>query len=393
MITVLATALGFAAINLFHGYVNNIYSRIIKAAIQGEGLGHLTVYKKGFTTEGKLQPEKYMFSKKELESISGIVGKMAEVKLITPRLDISGIISNGKSSTIFIAQGVIPEDDMTIKGDIIKLSPVKGELLSADESSGILISSGLARMLNLKLGDTAVLLSNTLDGMANALDIKIRGVFNTGRSATNDKVLLLSYRHAQDLYDTMNADRLIVLLNNDSDTDPVMARLSASLKEDGYEVEIKPWYELSDFYKQVKSMFDIIFAFIFLIVFVIVLMSVINTMSMSVMERTREIGTMRALGFKKNTIKALFSVEGALLGLLGSVLGVVFFAVFYFIIQSANITYIPPAASIPVALEIDILPLAMIKILIFMVFLSTIAAFFPAKRASKTKIIDALGHV
>lgn len=393
MITILAIALGFAAINLFQGYVNNTYARLINAAIQGEGLGHLTVYKKGFTTEGKLQPEKYMFSGKEIESISGLVRKMPEVKLITPRLDISGIISNGKSSTIFIAQGLVPEDDLIIRGDIVKLSPVEGELLSGNESSGALISSGLAKMLNLNLGDNAVLLSNTLDGMANALDIKIRGIFNTGRSATNDKVLLLSYRHAQDLYDTMSADRLVLLLNSERDTNPVMAHLKASLKEAGYEVEIKLWYELSDFYRQVKSMFDMIFTFIFSIVFVIVIMSVINTMSMSVMERTREIGTMRALGFKKNSIKALFSIEGALLGLWGSVLGLVFFAAFYSIIQAAHVTYIPPAASIPVALEIDVLPLSMVKNLSFMAFLSAAAAFFPARKASRMRIIDALGHV
>ena len=65
-------------------------------------------------------------------------------------------------------------------------------------------------------------------------------------------------------------------------------------------------------------MFDMIFFFIFTIVLVIVVMSVVNTMSMTVMERTREIGTMRALGFKRAGVKLLFSIEGMLLGFSGA---------------------------------------------------------------------------
>ena len=68
---------------------------------------------------------------------------------------------------------------------------------------------------------------------------------------------------------------------------------------------------------------DMIFMFLFLIVFVIVIMSIVNTMGMAVLERTREIGTLRALGLKRKGVRTLFAMEGALIGFFGSILGLI----------------------------------------------------------------------
>src|SRR5512136_3244465 len=97
LMTVLAIALGYAAINLFQGYVHSTYEGLTNAAIHGEGLGHITIFKKGYLDQGKLHPEKFQFSKKEVERISTIVRKEPDVQLVTPRLSTSGILSNGKN--------------------------------------------------------------------------------------------------------------------------------------------------------------------------------------------------------------------------------------------------------------------------------------------------------
>ena len=158
-------------------------------------------------------------------------------------------------------------------------------------------------------------------------------------------------------------------------------------------MEIKTWAELSVFYKQVKNMFDMIFFFIFSIVLVIVVMSVINTMSMAVMERTREIGTMRALGLKQYGIKLLFTTEGMLLGLLGSLFGSLIFFTVYSLILVTHPTYVPPASSNPVPLRVDLVWPALARNVIFMLVLSMAAAFVPARKSSKMSIVDALGHI
>jgi len=249
-------------------------------------------------------------------------------------------------------------------------------------------------MLNLGKDGSAVIMSNTFSGMANALDVKVRGIFNTGTAATNDKMLLMTYKHAQDLMDFQGAERLTVLLKNgEAGTDEAMANLQSMLAKAGYDVEIKTWYDLSNFYKQVRSMFDMIFLFIFSIVLVIVVMSVINTMSMSVMERTREIGTMRALGIKRYGVKVLFSTEGALLGLLGSCAGAAIFFIVYTVIIAVHPSYTPPGSSMPYPLQIDIVWPSIVRNTSFMLLLSLFAALIPARKSAKMSIVDALGHV
>ena len=394
--TVLAIALGYAAVNLFNGYVHSTYEGIAKAAIHGEGLGHLTIYKQGFLEQGKLHPEKYQFSAGEVERISGLLRGMPDVKLTTPRMSVSGIISNGKNSTIFISQGLVPSEDVKIRGDLTRSSTFLGSYLSDSLPSGVVMGSELAAMLDLKTGSDAVIMSNTYSGMANALDVKVLGIYNTGTAATNDKTLLMTFGHAQNLMDFRGAERIVVLLKNGgtaADAFVAAERARALLSRSGFAVEVKTWAELSSFYKQVKSMFDMIFLFIFSIVLIIVVMSVINTMSMSVMERTREVGTMRALGLKRCGIKMLFSTEGMLLGVLGSVIGAALFFGVYLAITAVGPTYMPPSSSSPVPLRVDIVWPAMCVYLAFMMLLSMGAAFMPARRSSRMSIVDALGHI
>jgi putative ABC transport system permease protein len=126
---------------------------------------------------------------------------------------------------------------------------------------------------------------------------------------------------------------------------------------------------------------------------VIVVMSVVNTMSMSVMERTREIGTLRALGFKQYGVKFLFSTEGMLLGLLGSLLGAMIFFGVYFVIEATNPTYMPPSSSNAIPLRVDLVWPSLTRNMLFMLVLSTLAALVPARRSARMTIVDALGHI
>ena len=396
LMTVLAIASGYAAINLFQGYMHSTYQGLTDAAIHGEGLGHLTIFKKGYLEQGKLHPEKYQFSSDEATRIADLLKQRPDVELVTPRLSVTGIVSNGRNSSIFISQGLVPADDTVIRGDVTRFPSFHGSYLSGSEPAGVVVGSELAEMLDLKPGSDAVILTNTYSGMANALDAKVVGVYNTGNTATNDKTVLMTYGHAQALMDFHGAERLVVLLRNGKDgktAASAAALIRTDLAKAGYAVEINTWDELSVFYKQVRNLFDMIFLFIFSIVLVIVVMSVVNTMSMSVMERTREIGTLRALGLKRYGVKFLFATEGALLGFLGSAVGcIIFFAVFA-VLAATHPTYIPPGSSNPVPLRVDLVWPALGRSVIFLALLSLAAAFVPARKSARMSIVDALGHI
>jgi putative ABC transport system permease protein len=271
--------------------------------------------------------------------------------------------------------------------------PVTGKPLDGGTPYGVLMAHKLARLLKLKPGSDAVVMATTLDGQMNALDIRVNGTYDTGTEATDDKYMLLPYAYAQKLYDTDRADRIVVLLDDWRHTEAARTRLARNLAAAGLSCEMRAWNELSVFYGKVRAMFDMIFLFIFVIVLVIVVMSTVNTMSMSVVERTREIGTLRVLGVKRRGIGQLFALEGAMLGVFGSLCGAVLNIVVWAVIRTAAPSYIPPGLSSPVPLVVSLLPGAMLRLTLFLTVLSMAAAVLPARRAARMEIADALGHV
>lgn len=383
--TILAVAVGFTAINLFGGYIHDVYRGLKSSAIHGEGLGHLTVARNGFFTEGALHPERYSLKGDELKRLLSTLESTPGVKLATPRIGLSGLISNGRISTIFIGEGQVPQD-MAELGQPHKLNP--------KHPVGGLMSSGLGQLLGVKPGQTTVIMGSTLAGQTNALDFEVDGFFDTGNAGTNDKSLILPLGYAQQLLDTQGASRVVVLLNDENaDAAAVRATLLPRLKAAGFDVEIRTWVEQSAFYQQVKNLFDLIFMFLFSIVFVVVLMSIINTLTMSVMERVREIGTLRALGYQRGGILSLFAAEGLVLGAVGAGIGVVITVTIAVLINSAGVSYVPPSSSSPVPLTVGLVPGSLFTILCLLALVSMLAALVPARRAAKIEIVDALGHV
>jgi putative ABC transport system permease protein len=393
MMTLAAIAVGFAALSLFQGYMHSTYTGLRESAIRGEGLGHLTIFQTGWLTQGQQAPADFMFSGETTRKIINLVEAEADVLLATPRLHISGLVSNGVVSTIFLAQGVIPRDDSTIKGAFAAFRPVKGQTLDDRRPYGVEMADGLARILSLTPGAEGVAMAPTLDGQMNAMDILVAGTYNSGSDATNDKLMRVPLGFAQSLYDTDKADRIVVLLDDWQKTEPVRRRLYALLKESHIDVEIKTWEELSLFYHQVKGMFDMIFFFLFCIVLIIVVMSTVNTMSMAVLERTREVGTMRALGLKRRGVSMLFAVEGVLLGLVGCLGGIGLKLLVWGLFEWLKPTYTPPGVSTAVPVVIDLAPVGVAVLCGFFAVFSLLAAILPARRAARQNVVEALGHV
>ena len=393
IVSLMAIGFGFAAIALFKGYIHNIYAGLRGSVIHGAGTGHLTVYAKGWEAHGKSDPQQYLLSKDTMAKITQIAEQTGHVVLVSPRLSISGLVSNGRTSTIFIATGVVPKHDKQIKGRFAAYNPIAGKPLSQDLSYGVEMAQGLANLLGLKAGDDAVVMGTTLDGQMNALDLTINGTYNTGIADTNDKYIKVPLSYAQSFYDTQKADSMVILLDDWQQTNQVKQTLSANLAKAGVEVEIRTWKELSAFYNNVRTMFDMVFLFIFSIVFIIVVMSCTNTMGMAVVERTKEIGTLRALGLRRRGISLLFAAEGWLLGVSGCLFGLVLHTGVWALISLIKPSYIPPGNSSPVALVVDFLPKSLAGLLIFMTCLALVSAIVPARRAAKQNVVESLTHV
>ncbi|NIN00959.1 MAG: FtsX-like permease family protein [candidate division Zixibacteria bacterium] len=209
----------------------------------------------------------------------------------------------------------------------------------------------------------------------------------------NDKVMRVPFRFAQKLYDTQGADRMAVLLARTESTEPTREQLRVAFSQRGLELEIRTWREMSQWYRKVKEMFDVIFLFLFIIVFIIVVMSVINTMSMAVLERTREIGTLRALGLKRKGVMLLFALESCLLGTSGTLGGLILTVLGWWGVEIFEPTWTPPGITANVPIQIEFVPETMLSSFVFLLVLCLIASLIPARRAARQKVVDALGHV
>jgi len=160
------------------------------------------------------------------------------------------------------------------------------------------------------------------------------------------------------------------------------------------DLEIHDFTELTPMYNQVIGFFGAIFVFIAVIMAVIVLFTVINTMTMTVMERTNEIGTTRALGVRRSGIRREFLLEGMMLGVIGSALGVALTELVAFVLDHANLRWTPPGESHSIPLRMlmsDIVPLT-IGVAVALVVIATAAALVPANRGARMPVVDALRH-
>ena len=401
LVTLMAIALGFAAIALFAGYTHNVFEGIAQQSIHGELLGHLTLSKRGMRLEGKLDPERYTLTASEVDQLSKLLMAEPHVKMVAPRLAFGGLISNGRASTIFIAEAIEPaamerlqEGAFSTAGEESGMFDNQKKRLDPAHDDVVELSEGLVDILHLQENGLAAVLVNTLSGQANALDVTVGHKFNTGNAGSNDKFAYVTLALARNLLDAEGrADRLTILLDDVNQTEAVRQSLLPKLRAAGFDMEIMTWQELSDFYNQVRGMFDMIFGFIFMIVLTVVLMSVANSMGMTVVERTREIGTLRAIGLKRWGVVRLFTTESMLLTVIGCSVGLLITLAVRWGINVAGISYTPPSSASPVPLMVDLDVGRVVFTFVLMAVVGTLAAYLPARRAAKKPIIDALGHV
>jgi putative ABC transport system permease protein len=122
---------------------------------------------------------------------------------------------------------------------------------------------------------------------------------------------------------------------------------------------------------------------------------VINTMTMNVMERTNEIGTVRAMGVRRSGIRRQFIIEGSLIGAIGATFGAVLALAIAALINHAGLTWNPPgnASDVPLRLDVAGRPLLVMGAWVGLALVATVAAYLPASRAARLPVVDALRHV
>jgi putative ABC transport system permease protein len=270
---------------------------------------------------------------------------------------------------------------------------VKGQGLSSSDPKGIILGQGLAEILGVNVGDPIVLLVNTPSGGINAVEGKVRGSFYTVSKQFDDSALRAPIKLARELLRVSGSHTWILLLNDSDETEKVAARLKHELSNAKYSLEIRRWNELADFYNKTVTLYSRQMNIVKLIIGLVIILSIANTMTMNVLERTGEIGTLMALGNKSKQILRLFITEGLLLGLIGGTAGTLIG-----IGLASAISYIgipmPPAPGMSTGFtgEIRVTSGLAAQAFILAILTAAIASVYPAWKASKLKIVDALRY-
>jgi putative ABC transport system permease protein len=378
---------GVTALILFGGYMEISFQGLRENTIN-QNLGHVQVYKKGFLESEAQKPLEYGLE--DLNSLRTTVAADPRVKDTAAQITVNGLITNGEKSIAFLAIGVEPSRDEPMDTQTM----VEGEFLKDDQEDGIIVGERLAKSLSVGPGDYLTLMTTTVQGSLNGVDMRVIGTFTTGQKDFDERVLKMHIAGAQRLLHTSRIERLLVFLHDTADTDTFNAAMQSKFAELKWDVETRTWAELATFYHQVVTLYNGIFGFIGLVVFVIVVTSVANTVMMSVFERTREIGTIMAIGTNRSRVWMLFLLEGFFVGTVGGIAGLVFGSGIALLINQFQFQLPPPpGSSVGYTLEILLKPSILAISLSLAIITATASSVIPALKACRLRIVDALGHI
>jgi len=242
-------------------------------------------------------------------------------------------------------------------------------------------------------------LASNARGTPNVTSLEVIRAEEQGFKELDEIYVMMHLAQAQQLIYGKSPPKVtsIILQLRHSDQIPVaVARLAPILANfsSSQPLAVLDFRTLNPFYVQTVQLFDTIFGFIFSLIGAIVLFTVSNTMNTAVVERTVEIGTLRAIGLRRSGIRRLFVTEGMLLGLCGAVLGVVLALVISAISNQMGLTWSAPGSVEPLPLTLRVWgETGMILGTTFgLICIAVLSAWWPAYRAAQMNVVEALRH-
>ncbi len=381
-ICLLTIAMGVMCLLLFEGFNQGALWEYQERVVHTR-IGHFQIEK---IAEGALTTDVAELLFESNAQIEEVIRRNPDVLDVFPRLRISGLLTTDKKTIPTIAEGIDPSRENAFFNE---LEYLHGGALTAEDQSGTIIGLGVAQALGLEIGSRVTLLTNTLSGSINAVDLEVRGIFRSGVKEFDETLIRLPLAAAQDLLQTQGISTLVVGLKNSE----LMEGSQAYFKMNPIEgFKIADFIELDDvYYGNAVRWLEAQFMFIRLIIYLVVIMGILNTVIITVHERRPEIGTLRAMGFGRKFVLRGFLREYALLGVLGGVLGVTagFLVAKVFLLGGVPM---PPSPGATKGLQV------MLRIgtdvvfwnFVAAVLCSVVAAFFPVRSALKEDVVSCL---
>lgn len=284
----------------------------------------------------------------------------------------------GKDMAVSL-NGMIAEEirDVSTIQEYMKQGTVDDLISNPD---GIVIGADLARILSLNLGDNVRVSATT--GQINTF--KVLGIFRTGRSSYDQTQAFMSLKRVQALLNRPNrANSIIIKLDNPHAAYDVAKNLEAR-----YSYKAEPWQEVSENILSTLAIRNIIMYTVVSAVLVVAAFGIYNVISTVVMEKQKDISILKSMGFRAREIKIIFLIQGFILGVMGSLLGVPLGSVLMYTLHQVQLK--PPGGTEFVNLPIDWSWPQFAVAIAFALSASIIAALLPARKAAHVQPVDIL---
>jgi len=327
IITLLSIALGFGLAVFSIGLQDSGHNNMVRNAIN-MGDGHITLQHKDFLAS----PANYRFiddGKKTLNKLSNthING------VIAPRITLQVLASTANNSVGIRLQGIDPNTDPL--RPLLEKNMIEGHWITTNEKRGLVIGAGMAKKLKVKIGSKIILIAGKKGGETESHLGRVRGIFKSGILELDSYLIMSSLDFTRKFLVAEGADinkepltRIAIFLNNEDDIKPVKQTLVKLFSTDDAETEETPsnlavldWQDMMPQLVQYIVVDDVSAYIMQIFILLVILFGIINTVLMSILERTREFGLLRALGLKRQYLVLLVFIETLLLSFMAVACG------------------------------------------------------------------------
>lgn len=387
IIVLVSVIIGVVALIIMDALSIGMVKQMLENQI-GSHVSHIQVHKSGFNDNKIIQ--NYLPNSNQVEEV---LQNTDGIKYYSPRVLTFGLLSSATNSSGVYLVGINPEKEEEVTK--IKRSIVDGDYLSGKEHE-IVIGKKLAEKLGVELGDKVVAMASTLKGTVGSDVFRIVGLYQTYSSEFDKTTIYIPVDNAQRMLEMgEQITEFAMIVENIKMLDQIKASIKSKLDEN-YEVftyrDLLPLLVMQiDLYKETIWIF-------YLIVGIAMIFGIINTMLMSVLERIQEFGVLMAIGLRNNKLFIMIILEAFLLGILGSVFGVIVGVIIYYPLSisgidlsvfsegltafgSGTIIY-PVLTSMSVFNAVIIIPVV-----------AVLGALYPAYRTVRLQPVTAIRHV
>ncbi len=387
LLTSLVMAVGILFFIVFAGMLKGFDEKSFENQIQFE-TGDFKIRSSAFDDDSPLDISNFIMNYKKAEEI---LKTKSYIESFTERLSFQSELDYNGAATPIIAIAVNPELENMVFSTTNFFT--KGNL----EDGGAVIGESLAKDMNIQIGDDVYITFRNYQGTIDSVELDITGIINSPDPQVNNSSIYMTLNDAQHYLNTESVTELVLKTKDYKEYRKFQPDLVKSLPG----MKVYNWEKLGEDFtsiSQAKSKFmDILLFFIAIIAIV----GIVNTMLMSVFEKKREIGTLKALGMDEQEITRLFISEGFLIGVLGNIMGLAagFLINLYFTVYGIDFTALLGSSSINIGYKVMGIvksgwDIGAIEIAVIMSLLaSVVSSYYPAKKAARLQPAECLRTV